>query len=151
MEHIYQVIYNTPGFIGTLKPTLGYTFGSQSDVRDLAARNGWLTQFPEFNQQYTVNQTKQLDISANLEPFKDFKIDLVGNRTYAENYTENYSKIENDGSISIINTKYFGNFSISTFTLPTAFGKSDENGSQAFDDFRDNRLIIARRLAAEKD
>ena len=46
--------------------------------------------FPDFNQQYTTNQTKQLDLSANLEPFKDFKIDLVGFRTYAENYTENY-------------------------------------------------------------
>src|SRR5690606_38862265 len=43
----------TPGFIGTLKPTLGYTFGSQRDIRDLAARNGWLTVFPDFNQQYT--------------------------------------------------------------------------------------------------
>ena len=33
----------TPGFIGTLKPTFGYTFGDQSDIRDLVARNGWLT------------------------------------------------------------------------------------------------------------
>ncbi|WP_028283397.1 T9SS outer membrane translocon Sov/SprA [Olleya marilimosa] len=137
----------TPGFLGTAKPTIGYTFGSQSDVRDLAARNGWLTAFPDFNQQYTTNQTKQLDLSANLEPISDLKIDLVGFRTYAENYTENY-RVENGQYLSLTpNT--FGNFSISSFTLPTAFGKSDETGSQAFDDFRNNRLAIARRLAVQ--
>ncbi len=138
----------TPGFLGTAKPTLGYTFGSQSDVRDLAARNGWLTLFDQFNQQYTTNQTKQLDISANLEPFNDFKIDIVGSRTYAENYTENY--IVENGIYQSLTPNVFGNFSISTFTLPTAFGKSDETGSQAFDDFRANRLTVARRLAQER-
>ncbi|WGD35442.1 cell surface protein SprA [Olleya sp. YS] len=137
----------TPGFLGTAKPTIGYTFGSQSDVRELAARNGWLTAFPDFNQQYTTNQTKQLDLSANLEPINDFKIDLVGFRTYAENYTENY-RVENGEYLSLTpNT--FGNFSISSFTLPTAFGKSDESGSEAFENFRANRLEIARRLAVQ--
>ncbi len=137
----------TPGFLGTLKPTTGYTFGSQRDVRDLAARNGWLTVFPDFNQQYTQNQTKQLDVSANMEPIKDLKIDFVGFRTYAQNYTENY-KVE-DGTYRSLTPNTFGNFSISTFTLPTAFGKSDEISSAAFDDFRTNRLIIAKRLAQE--
>jgi len=145
---------NTPGFIGTLKPTIGYTFGSQSDVRNLAARNGWLTQFPEFNQQYTVNQTRQLDIAASLEPFKDFKIDIIGNRTYAKNFSENYivKDLENDGSLEYqsLTPNIFGNYSISTFTLPTAFGTSDENGSQAFQDFRANRLVIANRLATQR-
>ncbi|AEH01225.1 cell surface protein SprA [Lacinutrix sp. 5H-3-7-4] len=139
---------DTPGFIGTSKPTLGYTFGSQSDVRQRAARNGWLTAFPDFNEQYTKTQTRQLDLSANLEPINDLKIDLVGFRTYAENYAENY-RVENNEYISLTpNT--FGNFRISSFTLPTAFGKSDENQSQAFDDFRENRLVIAQRLAQER-
>ena len=138
----------TPGFIGTLKPTLGYTFGSQSDVRELAARKGWLTVFPEFNQQYTQNQTKQLDVSANLEPFNDLKIDLVGFRTYAKNYTENY--IIEDNVYHSLTPNSFGNFSISTFTLPTAFGKSDEISSDAFEEFSKNRLIIAQRLARER-
>ncbi len=139
---------DTPGFIGTSKPTLGYTFGSQRDVRARAARNGWLTVFPDFNQQYTKNLTRQLDVSANLEPIKDLKIDLVGFRTYAENYTENY-RVEN-GEYQSLTPNTFGNFRISAFTLPTAFGKSDENQSQAFDDFRSNRLIIAQRLAQER-
>ena len=31
----------TPDFIGSFKPTFGYVFGSQRDIRYLAARNGW--------------------------------------------------------------------------------------------------------------
>ncbi|MFD1161741.1 T9SS outer membrane translocon Sov/SprA [Hwangdonia seohaensis] len=137
----------TPGFIGTLRPTLGYTFGSQSDIRHLAARNGWLTVFPEFNQQYTETHTKQLDFSANLEPVSDLKIDIVGNRAHYENYNENY-KVEN-GVYQSLTPNTFGNFNISTILIKTAFGKSDEKISDAFNDFRANRLKIAERLAEE--
>ncbi|WOD42089.1 cell surface protein SprA [Hwangdonia lutea] len=137
----------TPGFIGTLKPTLGYTFGSQSDIRHLAARKGWLTVFPEFNQQYTETHTKQLDFSANLEPVSDLKIDIVGNRAHYENYNENY-KVEN-GVYQSLTPNTFGNFNISTILIKTAFGKSDEKTSDAFNDFRANRLKIAERLAEE--
>ena len=143
----------TPGFIGTLKPTLGYTFGSQADVREMAARKGWLTVYPEFNQQYTATTFKQLDFSANIEPLKDLKIDLIANRVYAENYTENY-KIEDtnfDGILDYnsLTPNTFGNFSISTIMLKTSFSKSDENSSKAFEEFRQNRLEIARRLAQQ--
>ncbi|MBE9490308.1 MAG: cell surface protein SprA [Bacteroidetes bacterium] len=142
----------TPGFIGTFKPTFGYTFGSQRDIRHLAARNGWLTVFPEFNQQYTENQTKVLDFSVNIEPVRDLKIDLTGGRTYAENFTENFNTLDtnSDGFSDEYNSliqNTFGNFNISTNLIKTAFSSSDENGSAAFDDFRKNRLIVARRLA----
>ena len=139
----------TPGFVGTLKPTAGFTFGSQSDIRDLAARRGWLTVFPEFNQQYTATNTKQLDVSASLEPVKGLKIDIVGNRTYYENYTENFRVNGNPGTYEYesLTPNTFGNFNISTILLKTAFSKSDEITSEAFNDFRANRLIVARRLA----
>jgi cell surface protein SprA len=145
---------NTPGFIGTFKPTVGYTFGSQSDIRNFAARNGYLTQFPEFNQQYTVNKTKDLKVAASLEPFDDLKIDLIGSRTLANNYAENYiiQDLENNGNLEYqsLTPNEFGNFAISTLTIATAFGASDENDSEAFNDFRANRLIIAKRLASER-
>ena len=142
----------TPGFIGTLKPTIGYTFGSQKDIRYLAARNGWLTVFPEFNQQYTEVHNDNLNYTINIEPFRDLKIDLTGGRAYAENLTENFNTIDsnNDGFSDEYNSlirNSFGNFNISTSLIKTAFNKSDESSSKTFDDFRDNRLTIARRLA----
>ncbi len=141
----------TPGFIGTLKPTLGFTFGSQSDVRYLAAKRGWLTVYDEFNEQYTETHTKQLDISATLEPVKNLKIDIVGSRAYYENYNENYIVNGSTGNYEYnsLTPNTFGNFNISTLLIKTAFKKSDENVSEAFNNFRENRLIIAERKAAK--
>ncbi|APY08721.1 cell surface protein SprA [Winogradskyella sp. J14-2] len=154
----------TPGFIGTLRPTWGYTFGSQNDIRSLVANNGWLTTFDNFNEQFTSLKNSTLDYSVNVEPMRDLKIDFIGNRTYAENFTENF-RVEDyldangnevpvgtgDGVLDYrsLTPNTFGNFNISTALIKTAFGKSDENQSDAFDDFRANRLIIANRLARE--
>ena len=144
----------TPGFIGTFKPTLGYTFGSQRDIRDLAARNGWLTVFPDFNQQYTEVQNKVLDISANIEPVRDLKIDVIANRRYAENITENFNALDSDGdglsdTYNSLIQNAFGNFDISTLLIKTAFSKSDEFNSPTFQDFKTNRLVVAERLARD--
>lgn len=144
----------TPGFIGTLKPTFGYTFGSQSDIRDMVARNGWLTVYPDFNQQYTEVTNRVLDVSANIEVIKDLKIDLIGSRMYSENTNENFNTLDldNDGLSDAYNsliTNSFGNFNISTALIKTAFSPSDEVQSPAFDDFRANRLVVARRLARD--
>ena len=143
----------TPGFIGTLKPTFGYTFGSQRDIRDLVARNGWLTVFPEFNQQYTEVTNRILNISANLEPIQDLKIDLTGIREYSENMAQNFvvEDFDNDGELDYnpLITNSYGNFSISTALIKTAFNKSDETESSTFEDFRNNRFVIAHRLARD--
>ena len=135
------------GFVGTLKPSAGFTFGSQAEIRDRAARMGWLTLYPEFNEQYTEVESRQLDAQINLEPIEDLKIDINGSRIYSENYAENY--IVEDGIYRSLTPNTFGNFNISTLLIKTAFGASDETNSDAFNDFRSNRLIVARRLATE--
>ena len=135
------------GFIGTLRPTTAFTFGSQAEIREEAARKGWLTLYPEFNEQYTEVENRQMDIQVNLEPLNDLTIDINGNRLYSENYAENY--IVEDGRYRSLTPNTFGNFNISTLLIKTAFSASDENSSEAFDDFRNNRLIIANRLAED--
>lgn len=135
------------GFIGTLKPTAGFVFGSQAEIRDLAARKGWLTLYPEFNEQYTEVSSEQLDIQVNLEPLKDLTIDINGSKIRSENYSENF--IVHDGLYQSLTPNTFGNFNISTLLIKTAFSSSNEKSSAAFDDFRDNRLIIANRLASD--
>ncbi len=150
-----------PGFVGTLKPTVGFTFGSQAEIRDLAARNGWLTLYQDFNQQYREVEGRQLNIQASVDLLKDLKIDISANRNYSETYTENYRvnlDVEDnfDGNINLDNPyssltgNTFGNYTVSTLLIGTAFKKSDEFNSETFDKFRENRLIIARRLALER-
>lgn len=135
------------GFFGTTKPSLGFAFGDQTDVRYEAAKNGWLTNYQDFNQNYTKVVSKNLEFLAKIDPFPDLTIQLNGNRTYMDNFSEQYDVT--DGNYNSRSPYNFGNFSISTNMLATSFQKSDVNGSAAFDAFRQNRLVIANRLAEE--
>lgn len=135
------------GFFGSSKPTLGFIFGSQSDVRQESASNGWLTTYQDFNQNFTQVINRTLNFTSNLDLFPDFKIDLTADRTYVENYSEQFDVDPVTRQYNSRAPYTFGNYAISTILINTAFGQSDENFSAAFEDFRNNRLTIANRLA----
>ncbi|MGB5499382.1 MAG: cell surface protein SprA [Maribacter sp.] len=137
------------GFVGTMRPTLGFVFGSQSDVRYEAARNGWLTGFTDFNEQHIKRTNKQLNITATAQPMRDLTIDLSADRQYSDSYQENYdlqSWLQEEPGL----VNEFGNFSISTMMIGTAFTKSDEFGSEIFETFKQNRITIANRIVADR-
>ena len=136
----------TLGFLGTSKPSMGFVFGSQSDIRFEAAKNGWLTNFPSFNEQFTQVHNTKFDVSAEISWIDDLKISLKANRKYSENYSENFIIIDNE--YNALSPNSFGNFEISTILINTSFSKSNENISETFENFQNNRLVIAQRLAA---
>ncbi|MBT6688864.1 MAG: cell surface protein SprA [Flavobacteriaceae bacterium] len=133
------------GFLGTSRPSLAFVFGSQSDIRYEAAKNGWLTNFPSFNEQFTQVHNTKFDLVAELSLIEDLKIDINANRVYSENFSENF--IITDNQYNSLSPNSFGNFAISTILIKTSFKKSDENESITFNNFQNNRLIIANRLA----
>ncbi len=136
------------GFLGSSRPSLGFIFGSQDDVRYEAAKNGWLTNYPNFNQNFTQVNNKMFKATANVDLFPDLKIDLSLDRSFSENFTEQYDVT--NGQYNSRSPYNYGMFSISTLLIKTAFSTSDENSSAAFDDFRANRLIVANRLATQR-
>ncbi|MEO8515684.1 MAG: cell surface protein SprA, partial [Flavobacterium sp.] len=137
----------TVGFLGSTRPSAGFVFGLQDDVRFEAAKNGWLTDYGNFNQNFTQVKNRQITGTANVELFPDLKIDLIADRMYADNFSEQYDAVDN---VYHPHSSYnYGNFSVSTVLIKTAFSTSDEISSPAFQEFRDNRLIVANRLATE--
>lgn len=137
------------GFVGTTRPTLGFVFGSQADVRFEAARNGWLTPFEDFNEQYIRRTNKQLNITATAQPIKDLTIDLVADRQFSESSQENFDLDKwRNGEPALVNS--LGSFSISTIMIGTAFGKSDEFDSKTFEQFKENRITIANRIESDR-
>lgn len=136
------------GFFGTSKPSLGFVFGDQSDIRYEAAKYGYLTNYPEFNQNFTQIKTKRFDYTAQVEPIADLKIDITAERNYSETYSEQYD-VSSDGTYNSRSPYNTGNFNISTILIKTAFKTSNENESEIFDRFRKNRYAIATRLAEE--
>ncbi len=133
------------GFFGSSRPTLGFVFGSQDDIRYQAAQNGWLTNYPDFNQNFTQVTNKTLNFTANVDLFPDLKIDMVADRMFADNFSEQYDVTS--GQYNSRSPYNSGNFSISTVLLKTSFSTSDENSSTAFQNLRENRLVVADRLA----
>ncbi|MFN2261015.1 MAG: cell surface protein SprA [Psychroflexus sp.] len=140
---------NNIGFGGTLKPTAGFTFGSQNDIRERAARKGWLTMYQDFNEEYVRTNNEQLDIQAGIKLLPGLTIDLTGNRMYSDTYTENYYVDQETSLYNSITPNTFGNFSISTNMIRTAFNTSTREQSENFEQFRNNRIIVANRLAEQ--
>lgn len=138
------------GFFGTTKPTLGFVLGDQdADVRYELAKRGYLTKDPEYNQNFTQVNNKTLDLTANVDLFPDFKIDLSAKRAISNSYSEQYD-VSADGGYNPLSPYSFGNFEISTIMIGTAFSKSDVNNSEAFTQMRENRMVVAERLATER-
>ncbi|MEB3076187.1 cell surface protein SprA [Capnocytophaga gingivalis] len=136
------------GFFGTSKPSLPFVFGWQDDIRYEAGRRGWLTDFADFNEQFIRSTNKTLNLTASLQPANDLQIDLKADREYIDNFEETFNAIAGYYNPLIGNTT--GNFMISDNMILTSFMASDEYSSKAFQKFKDNRLTIARRLAAQR-
>jgi cell surface protein SprA len=60
------------GFLGSSRPSLGFYFGSQDDVRYEAAKNGYWD-YQEFNQNFTQVTNKMFKATANVDLFPDLK------------------------------------------------------------------------------
>ncbi|TBW30159.1 cell surface protein SprA [Gramella sp. KN1008] len=138
------------GFMGTFRPSAAFTFGFQDEIRFMAAERGWLTLYQNFNQQYSSVENEQLDAQATLDFLPDLTIELIGRKNYAENYSENYKVDPVTLEYQPLTPYTYGNFNISTILIKTAFNQSTETSSETFQTFRENRLEIARRLAAER-
>tara|TARA_B100001167_G_scaffold129441_2_gene81108 strand:+ start:21050 stop:28360 length:7311 start_codon:yes stop_codon:yes gene_type:complete len=137
------------GFLGTTRPTTGFVFGSQAEIRDFAARQGWLTLYQEYNEQYGENEVRKFDVQAQTSFLEDLTIDVNMNRIYQETYTENYRVNPTTLEYASLTGNTLGNFSISTLMIGTAFNASSLQSSLNFNRFRENRLIVAERLAQD--
>ena len=132
-----------------LSPGLPFAFGSQKDIRLVAARNGWISKNTALNSMYKTNSTENLTLRSSIEPIKQLKIELTANKTISNNYSEYFKWDDNIDSFNSFSPTESGSFSVSFISWATAFKKdSDDNSSKTFNDFRNNRLIIAKQLAA---
>ena len=106
--------------------------------------------YQEFNQQYREVEGREFNVQATVDLAKDLKIDISARRNYSETYSENFRvDVNEDLEYKSLAPNTFGNFTISTLLIKTAFNKSDQFTSESFDEFRSNRRIIAERLARD--
>ncbi len=136
-------------YSGGLAPTLGFVFGSQSDIRSIAVANNWLVSRPHidsayFSRSYSNTHFSKLDINVDVKPVKNLNIELSANRVFTRNQSQQIDII-NGAPNPNLPISEIGNFSISYFMLKNAF---DGNGDATFAKFKTNRIAISRRLAS---
>ncbi|MCB8965097.1 MAG: cell surface protein SprA [Bacteroidales bacterium] len=133
---------------GFTTPGWDFVFGMQDpDFAWKAAQNGWLTRDTSFNTPAVFSHTENLSFRSTIEPVPGFKIDIIANRMFARNRTETF-RSDVTGAYTIFSPITNGNFSISVISLGTAFeGKNRAERSEAFQQMKNNRIIIAKRLS----
>jgi cell surface protein SprA len=130
-------------------PGLGFTFGSQKDIRSTAVQQGWLTMDTLLNQAYATKYTSNLNARVSVEPIPGFKIEINADRTFAKNHTE-YFRADSTGAFDSYSPQDAGSFSISYISWGTAFHTDyDTSISETFEKMKTYRYEIANRLAAE--
>ncbi len=132
--------YNAPG--------IGFLLGSQADLRQKAAMNGWLTTDTLQNQLYVRTLNEDLHLKASLEPFKDFRIDLIAFKTQDNTYQTNFKYLPTTNSFDNLAPSTTGDYNISYMSIATAFSKISgiDNSSPIFQKFEADRSIISQRL-----
>ncbi len=134
-------------FSGSLSPTFGFVFGSQANILNKALENGWLLSRDINDNFYSKNFSKshfdKFDYSVNIKLTRNLDIELFGNRTFTESFTQQLDVI--NGVFNEAPKNGIGNFSISHIMLGSSFSNNDK----LFQNFKDNRAIISQRLANE--
>ena len=128
---------SSPGFL--------YVFGGQPNIRQMAIDGDWLTTADSLvNSAFQRRFNQTINFRAQVEPFRDFRIDVMANRTYTSTFSE-FLRRDAHGRMQHFSPMTTGNFSITFVGLKTLFKKSDV----LFDNFRSIRFEIATRIAEE--
>jgi cell surface protein SprA len=132
-----------------MAPGFGFVFGSQKDIRYKAVEKQWMTTSPLLNNPYSTQESTDLSYRINVEPVRDFRLEVTGDWTQSFSHEE-YFKADTFGIFNSFSQVDRGSFSMSFWMLKTAFVKDDKNNvSPVFEQFLENRKEIAFRQASE--
>jgi len=134
-------INNAPGW--------GFVLGDETDIRQAAYQNNWISRDSILNQAFAKRSTISLNYKLNLEPVPGLRIDISGDKTSAFNFQE-YFRADSVGNFQSFSPIESGNFSMSYGLWNTSFiNARDDETSPLFDELIANRKIIANRLALD--
>ena len=146
--------WGSPGSTSGYAPGLPFLLGWQDrDFAIKAAQNGWLTIDSTLNQAFMFRTNERVNLRVLWEPLPDLRVDITGERSFASNISEFYDYDYGSGTFAANSFSESGNFSISTLTWKTAFfaiGREQVTSSEAFDNMKEYRQVIANRLAEQR-
>ncbi len=133
----------------SMAPGLDFVFGRQPDSSWLyrAASKGLISKDPTLNNLFRQTYDKRFSVNAQVEPFRDFIIDINLDKSLNKTYSTLFKDTIGTGNFSMLNPYSGGGFSISYISFQTLFQKTDPNNlSQTFLTFQNNRILLSERL-----
>lgn len=127
---------------GSSAPGFGFIIGQKADILNRSMAQGWLSTDTTLNSPYSEKLSDQYNYKVQLEPYSDLKIEVNGNRTYAENFQE-YFRADMFGKFQFYTPTMGGNYNISYVMASTTFS----DGEKLFNNMLNNRIDVAKRLA----
>ena len=148
------------GLNGSSFDLAGFAFGKQSydiwgrengyNIATEVSGRGWMVQNENVNTAYTTTQSNNLNMRANLQPFKDFVIELTLNRNYATNSSEFYrwntstSDFESQSRVETATLTY------TSLSIGSAFAMlGSDYQSQTFTNLLNNRQNVSMLVGAQ--
>jgi cell surface protein SprA len=130
-------------------PGFGFIMGSQDlSILNKAAENGWIGQSQDQTNPIVQFKNFNMNLTADVEPFRDFRITLRANKRQDENYREIFRR--DSTGFSSFSPNRFGSYRISFIGIRTAFGSNDDdNVSELFRNFEGYRSIIQSRMQSQ--
>ena len=135
-----------------MAPGFGFIAGMQDDnFRNKAAQNGWLSNDPRISDFYMKDLRQQFTGKVTLEPIPDFRVELTVSKSQTLSSTSLYKfDTATKSHQDVTPLTETGTYSISYNIFSTTFSPENSNGvSQVFQQFEDNRIVIANRLAQQ--
>ncbi|UII27749.1 cell surface protein SprA [Fulvivirga maritima] len=126
------------------EPGWGFILGSQDpSIRYRLADKGLITRNTDLTTPFTQTKTVDYNIKANIEPFKDLKIQLNMQKTKSSSYQEIFHMNADSTMFESIGQTRSGAYSVSFLSIATAFKRDDSrNNSPVFQDFEQYRMEI---------
>jgi cell surface protein SprA len=134
----------------SLAPGLDYVFGKQPDTNWLnkKASKGLITRDSTFNFLFRQNFEQRFSITAQIEPVREWIIDLNLEKSFTKEYSELFKDTTGSAGLQHLNPLASGGFSVSYIAFNTLFSNHNPNElSETFKTFESNRLIVSKRVA----
>lgn len=131
-------------------PGLGFAAGLQPNLNQWATdeqKAQWFNPSQRFSQQATQFESQDIDLKINLEPFKDFDIDIDFNKNFRQDNTQVFVNKNGDyenPDFSKPQALYnVGSYEISNLGFGTLF----DDPSDLYDRFKAERVTVSNSLA----
>lgn len=130
-------------------PTYGFLLGSQADIRRTIIEKGWVTSSDYLLDEYTQTTTRSFNANLQVQPMRDFKIDLNVMSDYNNTFSQAGFNVDADPNQPGFNFSFgneFTTFSNSSLMINTSF-----NSDNIYRDMVNNARQISQQMGGALD